>query len=230
MVAGHEDQRHVERVHQRAQVLERQVAAGQDQLAPTRRVRVGQQRRRRPRRRPRARGPRDRAGRDRRRGPRAFSARPFPARPGRAAAAPPPPGRSRPAGPVAGRRAGRPAAGRRPTARPGRRRAAPAPGGAWRSGRCGSRCPPAPRAAAAGWRSAARSAPRAGGLRPLLGEPVRARQPTIRAYMAAGISASTRIRSTTELTGTVSAGQRAKASSHHYPERKVAPLPAHSLS
>ena len=43
MVAGYEHQRHVEHVHQAAQVLEGQVAAGDDQLGRPHRVRVRQQ-------------------------------------------------------------------------------------------------------------------------------------------------------------------------------------------
>ena len=44
MVAGHENQRDVQRVHQRAEVVERQVTAGQDQLGAAHRGRVGRQR------------------------------------------------------------------------------------------------------------------------------------------------------------------------------------------
>ena len=43
MVAGHEDQRHVERVHQVAQVLEGQVAAGQDEVGAAHRAQIGVQ-------------------------------------------------------------------------------------------------------------------------------------------------------------------------------------------
>jgi hypothetical protein len=44
MITWHEDQRNVQHVHQRAQVLERQVTAGQDQLGAAHRGRVSQQR------------------------------------------------------------------------------------------------------------------------------------------------------------------------------------------
>ena len=44
MITGHEDERDVQHVHQRAQVLERQVTAGQDQLGAAHRGRVSHQR------------------------------------------------------------------------------------------------------------------------------------------------------------------------------------------
>ena len=44
MITGHEDQRNVQHVHQRVQVLERQITAGQDQLGAAHRGRVGHQR------------------------------------------------------------------------------------------------------------------------------------------------------------------------------------------
>ena len=44
MITGHEDERDVQRVHERAQVLERQITAGQDQLGVPHRGRVSYQR------------------------------------------------------------------------------------------------------------------------------------------------------------------------------------------
>ena len=43
MVAGHEHERHVERVHQRAEVLRGQVTAGHDQLGRPGLAQIGQQ-------------------------------------------------------------------------------------------------------------------------------------------------------------------------------------------
>ena len=106
MITRHEDQRDVQRVHQRAQVLERQVTAGQDELGAAHRGRVSHQRI------IDLIGDREHADHTSIIGRRAgsLSARPFPVPArvprGHLAAAPLPPGRSRPA-----KRGRRPAAG-----------------------------------------------------------------------------------------------------------------------
>ena len=43
MVTRHEYERHIERIHQVAQILERQVAAAQDEVGAARRADVGPQ-------------------------------------------------------------------------------------------------------------------------------------------------------------------------------------------